>query len=97
MVQCLIVLRFGLQLQGIGSSPLTKLISTDMIDLWSLLGPDLTMEGSLSTERPFFYNNSEVTGSTPVGCSSGHYDLGVVGERLSAAVMSIFLDGFKEL
>jgi len=55
VVQCLIVLRFGLQLQGIGSLPLTKLVSTDVIDLWSLLGPDLTMEGSLLTEGPFFF------------------------------------------
>jgi hypothetical protein len=55
VVQCLIVLRFGLQLKGIGSSPLKKLTSTDVIDLWSLLGPNLTMEGSLSTGDPSFY------------------------------------------
>ena len=55
VVQCLIVLRFGLNLQGIGSLPLTKLTSTDVIDLRSFLGPDLTMEGPLSTERPFFF------------------------------------------
>ena len=53
MVQCLIVSRFGLQLQGVGSSPLTKLTSKDVIDLWSLLGPNLTMEGSLLAEGPF--------------------------------------------